>query len=75
MPGSTTHRLFSASSSMIRLRYFEQSMTSDAFTVCPLCEVPPPRGSTETPSSRAIAIARAASSIVRGVTTPCGIIW
>ena len=49
-------------------------MTSEEFTVCPHCEVPPPRGSTETPSSRAIAIARAASSIVRGVTTPSGII-
>ena len=50
-------------------------MTSDWLTVCPACEVPPPRGSTLTPSSRAIAIARSASSIVRGATTPSGMIW
>ena len=43
-------------------------------TVCPACDVPPPRGSTLTPSSRAIAIARSASAIVRGTTTPSGII-
>ena len=42
--------------------------------VCPHCEVPPPRGVTATPSSRAIAIARSASSIVRGATTPIGTI-
>ena len=50
-------------------------MTSDALTVWPDCEVPPPRGSTLTPSSRAIASARSASSIERGATTPTGIIW
>ena len=50
-------------------------MTSDALTVCPHCEVPPPRGSTLTPSSRASASARSASSIERGTTTPIGMIW
>ena len=42
-------------------RYREQSMTSDELTVCPHCDVPPPRGSTLTPSSRAIATAYSAS--------------
>ena len=75
MPGSTTQRRPATSSSSIWLRYFEQSMTSEALTVWPHCEVPPPRGSTLTPSSRAIAIARSASSIERGATTPTGMIW
>ena len=39
------------------------------------CDVPPPRASTLTPSSRAIAMARSASSMVFGATTPSGIIW
>ena len=50
-------------------------MTSDWLTAWPDCEVPPPRGSTLTPSSRASASARSASAIVRGATTPSGIIW
>ena len=57
------------------VRCFEQSITSEELTVCPACDEPPPRGSTVTPSSRASAIARSASSIVRGVTTPSGMIW
>ena len=58
------------------MRCFEQSMTSDSLTVCPACEVPPPRGSTRDALRRAqIAIARSASSIVRGATTPSGMIW
>ena len=44
-------------------------------TVCPACDEPPPRGVTGTPSARQIPIARSASSIVRGVTTPSGMIW
>jgi hypothetical protein len=36
--------------------------------------VPPPRGSTVTPSLRASAIARSASAMLRGTTTPIGII-
>ena len=50
-------------------------MMSDWLTVWPDCEVPPPRGSTVTPSSRASAMARSASATVRGKTTPTGIIW
>ena len=67
MPGSTAQRRPATSRSRMRLRYFEQSTTSEWLTVCPACEVPPPRASTLTPSARAIAIARSASSIVRGV--------
>ena len=59
----------------MRLRYFEQSMTSEWLTVWPLCDVPPPRASTVAFSLRAIAMARSASATVRGVTTPSGIIW
>ena len=57
------------------VRCLEQSTTSESLTVWPLCEVPPPRGSTLTPSARATASARSASSIERGTTTPSGIIW
>ena len=59
----------------MRVRYLEQSTTSEAPTVCPACDVPPPRASTVTPSARAKAIARSASSTVRGATTPTGMIW
>jgi len=74
MPGSTTQRRPGTSSSTTRVRCFEQSKTSELLTVCPDCEVPPPRGSTVTPSLRASAMARTASSSVRGTTTPTGII-
>ncbi len=50
-------------------------MTSAAPTVCPHCEVPPPRGSTGTPSSIAMRNAASASSSLRGTTTPIGSIW
>ena len=59
----------------MRVRYFEQSTTSDGPTVWPHCEVPPPRASTVTPSARAMAIARSASSMDRGATTPTGMSW
>ncbi len=58
----------------MRLRYLEQSITSEWLTVCPLCDVPPPRASTVTFSARAMAMARSASATERGVTTPSGII-
>ena len=74
MPGSTTQRRPATSSSITLSRYFEQSTISDVLMVCPHCDVPPPRGVIGTPSSRAIAIARLASSIVRGATTPTGMI-
>ena len=59
----------------MRVRYFEQSTTSEGPTVWPACEVPPPRASTVAPSARAMPIARSASSIVRGATTPTGMTW
>ena len=75
MPGSTRQRRPATSRSSMRLRCFEQSITSELLTVCPACEDPPPRASTVTPSSRASTIARSASSVVLGVTTPSGMIW
>jgi hypothetical protein len=75
MPGSTTQRRFGASISMIRFRCFDVSMTSASFTAWPDCEVPPPRGSTLRPSSRAIASTAASESTLRGTTTPTGSIW
>ncbi|CKY83135.1 Uncharacterised protein [Mycobacterium tuberculosis] len=75
MPGSTTQVRFSTSREMILFRYFEVSSTMPLLTVWPHCEVPPPRGVTMRPSSRAIAIARSASSTVRGTTTANGLIW
>ena len=53
----------------------EQSITTASLTVWPACEVPPPRGVTGTPSARQSAMARSASAIVRGTTTPTGMIW
>ncbi len=50
-------------------------MTRAAATVCPHCEVPPPRGTTGTPSSIAIRNAVSAASSVSGTTTPMGSIW
>ena len=76
MPGSTTQRRPATSSSMILSRYFEQSTISDVLTVWPHCEVPPPRGvigHAFVPRDRNRPIL--ASSIVRGATTPTGMIW
>ena len=50
-------------------------MMSVELTVCPACEVPPPRAVMLTPSARAIASARSASASERGSTTPSGITW
>ena len=50
-------------------------MTMPSLMVWPHCEVPPPRGVTIRPSSRAMANARSASSMLRGTTTPAGTIW
>ena len=41
-------------------------------TVCPACEVPPPRAVTGTPNSRASASAACTSASVLGTTTACG---
>ena len=74
MPGCTTQRRPATSSDTILFRYFEQSTTSEWLIVWPHCEVPPPRGTTVTPSARATAMARSASAMVAGTTTPKGII-
>jgi hypothetical protein len=48
------------------------SITSARFTVWPHWLVPPPRGSTGTPSSRAVDSAAATSPISSGTITPIG---
>ncbi len=75
MPGSTMQVPAAASVSISLFRCLLKSSTSARPTVCPDCEVPPPRGSSATPSSRAIAIAARTSSSVRGTTTPTGSTW
>jgi hypothetical protein len=59
----------------MRFRWREQSSTSPVLIVWPFCDVPPPRGVTATPSSRAIAIAAATSSASRGKATAAGMTW
>ena len=54
-PGSTSAVRAAGSTCSTRLRYLAQSITSARFTVWPHWLVPPPRGSTGTPCSRAIA--------------------
>src|SRR5215468_7156922 len=46
-PGSTRARRPSTSTEITRSRCLLQSMTSARATVCPHCEVPPPRGRSE----------------------------
>ncbi len=47
-------------------------MTTATLQVCPARLVPPPRETTGAPCSRHTAMAAAASSTVRGTTTPIG---
>ena len=51
------------------------SITTASPSVCPFCELPPPRGITGNPWSRAIAIAASTSSVPIGRATPMGSIW
>ncbi len=74
-PGSTSTEPAATSISSTRRKYLEQSITSARFTVWPHWLVPPPRASTGMPASRAIAMAAATSSTVRGTITPSGSIW
>ena len=74
-PGWTRARRFSASIATTAFMYLLQSSTKARPTVWPHCEVPPPRGSSATPSSRAMASAAATSSRSRGTATPSGSIW
>ena len=73
MPGCT--RATSPSTLTIFRKCLLQSSTRPLFTVCPHCDVPPPRARTEMPSSRASVIAACTSSMVFGTTTPTGITW
>ena len=75
MPGCTrAHRSSGDTSSTLRM-YLEKSMTMVWFVVWPASAVPPPRGVTGTPCSRAMRIVASTSSAVRGTTTPTGVIW
>jgi len=51
------------------------STTRPAPIVCPHWLVPPPRASTGTPSSFAMAMAMATSASLVGTNTPAGITW
>ena len=59
----------------MRLRYFEQSTTSDSPTACPACEVPPPRASTLHALFARNAYRPFGFFYVRGATMPTGMIW
>ena len=74
-PGSTSAVIAAVSTRCTRRRCLVVSMTSAAPVVWPHCEVPPPRGSSGVPVSRASAMAVATSSSVRGTNTPSGMIW
>ena len=52
-----------------------KSMTSARFTVWPVSDVPPPRGSSATCRARATSTAARTSSASRGMTTPSGSTW
>ena len=75
MPGWTVTVALAASNDTTSARCLEPSITSAAPTVWPHCELPAPRGSTGTPASTAIRIARSASASVFGTTTPTGSTW
>ena len=75
VPGSTVTVLVLVSRASVLRRYFVQSRTIARLTVWPHWLVPPPRGSTGTPASRAIASTAWTSAVLRGTTTPIGCIW
>ncbi len=75
MPGSTSTVIASRSNASTLRRCLLASMTSAAPVVCPHCDVPAPRIRTGAPRSRAMSIAAATSSCVRGTNTPSGITW
>ena len=53
----------------------EKSSTTARFTVWPVSEVPPPRGSRGAPCRLHTSITACTSSACRGMTTPIGSIW
>ena len=75
MPGSTRQVRLDTSRSSRRLRCREPSITMPVLTVWPHWEVPPPRAVMGIPASRAMSSVSLAAAIVRGTTTPAGMIW
>ena len=57
------------------LRWREKSTMRPEPIGWPFCDVPPPRAMTGTPCSRAIRSVASTSAVVRGLTTPAGMIW
>ncbi len=75
MPGSTVTVIASRSKATTPFRCLLWSMTSAAPTVWPHCELPPPRASSGTPSSRHTSTAARTSPCERGTSTPTGSTW
>ena len=75
MPGCTVAVRAAGSTARIPRRCLVQSSTMARLTVCPHWLVPPPRGSTGTPPSRARASTACTSATVFGTTTPKGMTW
>jgi hypothetical protein len=71
-PGSTRAVRATGSTASTRSRYFEQSMTTAALTLCPHIEVPAPRGRIAASCARQSATAATTSSALRGRITPTG---
>ena len=74
-PGCTRAHSSSRLTSSTLAMWREKSSTTAWFTVWPVSEVPPPRGSSGAPSLLATSSAACTSSAWRGITTPIGSIW
>ena len=75
IPGCTTAVRSAAFTLRTARRCLVQSSTIARLTVCPHWLVPPPRGSTGTPPSRASASTACTSATVFGTTTASGCTW
>jgi len=74
IPGSTTQLRLSMSSERRRFRCFEKSTTMPSLTVWPHCEVPAAAGGDDPPLIPRDRERPQRSSMVRGTTTPTGMI-
>ena len=74
-PGCTRAHCSSTLTSITWFMNRVKSITSARFTVWPVSDVPPPRGSSATFCSRATVTAARTSSASRGMTTPIGSTW
>ena len=74
-PGCTRAHSSSRFTSSTLAMWREKSSTTAWLTVCPVSEVPPPRGRSGASSLFATSIAACTSSAWRGITTPIGSIW